>query len=141
MNCKNIVFGAIAFAVIAQVVHMAEAMLTMSYYTDPAYFDVWSKVMMPGPGAPPMSFYLYSISFALIAGALFTYVYTVVRNGLPKKGAGVKYGALVWLVAGLPGSMTMYLLFNLPASLFAIWAATALIVHVAAGWAVEKIAG
>ncbi|MFH0834883.1 MAG: hypothetical protein V1881_00900 [Candidatus Micrarchaeota archaeon] len=141
MNWKNLAFGAVAFAVIAEIAHVVEAMLTMNYYLDPAYFGTWSKIMMPAAGAPPAEFYMYSIVFALVTGALFAYVYSVVRGALPKKNTGIWYGKLVWLVAGFPGSLSMYLMFNMPVGLIAAWTVSSLIIYVAAGWALEKIAG
>jgi len=141
VNWKNLAFGAVAFAVIAQVVRTVEAMLTMNYYLDPAYFGTWSKIMMPAAGAPPVEFYIYSVLFALITGIFFAYVYSAVKNALPKKNKGLHYGVLVFFVAGVPFGLTTFLLFNVPCGLLTVWAVTSLIVYLAAGWAVEKITG
>jgi hypothetical protein len=37
------------------------------------------------------------------------------------------YGLLVWLVAGLPGALSMILLINLPLGLVVCWAGTGLV--------------
>jgi len=141
VDMKKILFGGIAFAVIAQVVRTVEAVLTMDYYLDPAYFGTWSKIMMPEAGAPPVEFYIYSVLFALITGIFFAYVYSAVKSALPRKNKGLHYGVLVFFVAGAPFGMTAFLLFNVPCGLLAVWAVTSLVVYLAAGWAVERIAG
>jgi hypothetical protein len=128
--------------IVAQVIHTIESMLTMNYYTDPAYFTVWSKIMMPTTGSPPTEFYYYSLTFSFIAGLLFTVVYTIFEKSVPgntfvKK--GLMYGLLMWLVGGLSGSLAMVLLINLPIDLIAYWTVSGLIVDLIAGIAITKI--
>ncbi len=138
----KIILAAIVFMIISQVIHTIESMLTMSYYTDPTYATVWSKIMMPTAGPPPTEFYYYSLTFAFISGLLFTVVYTVVGKSVPgntfvKK--GLIYGLLMWLVGGLSGSLAMVLLINLPIDLIAYWTVSGLIVSLLAGIAITKI--
>lgn len=130
--------------IVAQVIHTIESMLTMSYYTDPAYFTVWSKIMMPTAGPPPTEFYYYSLTFSFITGLFFTVAYTVVEKSVPgntfvKK--GLIYGLLIWLVGGLSGSLAMVLLINLPVDLIAYWTVSGLIVDLMAGVVITKIVG
>jgi uncharacterized membrane protein YagU involved in acid resistance len=128
--------------IIAQVIHTIEASLTMSYYTDPTYFSVWNKIMMPKAGPPPTEFYYYSLVFSFITGLFFTIVYKVVEKSVPGKSLlnkGLIYGLLIWLVAGLSGSLSMVLLVNLPVDLVAYWTVSGLIVNLLAGVAIAKI--
>jgi hypothetical protein len=114
----------------------------MGYYTDPTYFSVWSKIMMPTAGPPPMEFYYYSLTFAFISGLFFIVVYSVIANGVPGKTfvkKGLIYGLLMWLVGGVSGSLAMVLLINLPVDLIAYWTVTGLIVDLIAGVAIAKI--
>ena len=139
----KIIVAAIVFMIISQVIHTIESFITMSYYTDQTYFPVWSKIMMPTAGPPPIEFYYYSLTFAFITGLLFTGVYTVVAKGvlgktLVKK--GLIYGLLIWLVGGIPGYLAMVLLINLPVDLIAYWAVTGLIINLLGGVAIAKIA-
>ena len=123
VNCKRIVLGAIAYLVIAQVLHTVSTMLTMNYYLDPNYFAVWSKIMMPTAGPPPMEFYYYSLGFGLIIGIIYSYIYANVKNIM--KGTvikkGLKYGFAIFLMAGIPSFLSIYLLINLPLGLLVYW--------------------
>ena len=122
-NCTKLVLGAITYLVIGQILHMASSILTMNYYMDPSYFAVWSKVMMPGPGAPLAIFYYYSVLFIFIVGLIYSYIYSRVKGIL--KGTtvnkGLKYGLGLFLIAGAPFFFSMYLLINLPLSLLIYW--------------------
>lgn len=138
----RIIVAAIVFMIISEVIQNIEAMLTMSYYTNPDYFAVWSKIMMPGPGAPPITFYYYSIVFAFIGGLIFAGVYAVIANGVPGKTLlkkGVNYGLLIWLIGSIPGYLALILLINLPIDLIAYWTVTGLIINILAGAAIVRI--
>jgi hypothetical protein len=138
----KIIVAAIAFMIIAEVVNTLEAYATMSYYLDSAYFAVWSKIMMPTAGPPPMEFYYYSIAFSFISGLLFAGIYTVfIKSVLGKTIAkkGLMYGLLIWLVGGVPGYLSLILLINLSIDLIAYWALAGLIVNLLAGIATAEI--
>lgn len=141
MKIWKIIVAGIVFTIIAQVIHTAESFATMDFYKDPTYFSVWSKIMMPGPGAPPMEFYIYSIVFSIITGIIYALVYTVISKSIPGKTIvkqGLFFGFLLFLI-GIPWSLTMYLLINLPVLLLAFWAMTTLIIDLVAGIIIAKI--
>lgn len=130
------------FAVLAQIIHTIGAYLTMGYYTMEQYFPVWSKLMMPAAGPPPTSFMLYSLLFGLISGILIAMVYAVVKNSVPgnklvKK--GLNYGVLVFLVAGIPGYLSLLLLINLPSALVLFWAFETLVINLLGGIIIARI--
>ncbi len=139
----KIILAAIAYVVIGKIVNTLSAMLTMSYYMDPNYFAVWSKIMMPGPGPPPAEFTYYGIAFAFISGLIFTYIYTKVNSVIKDKNwmqKGLKYGFGVFLIAGIPMFLSMYLLINLPLELLVEWMIVdGLVVYLLCGIAVSKI--
>jgi len=137
---KGISITAISMAIIAQVVHTIESILTMGYYTDPAYFSVWSKMMMPAAGPPPTSFFIYSSVFALAGWAFFAFAYAKLGSALKGKGymKGLKFGAILFLVAGIPCTLMLYLLINLPAGLLASWAFSSLVLYLAGGIVAER---
>jgi len=98
--------------------------------------------MMPAAGPPPVSFTMYSIAFGLIGGILISLVYGVIKGGIPgntlaKK--GLVYGLLLFLVAGIPGSLAMFLLINLPVMLILLWAIEGLIIYLLGGMIIAKI--
>jgi len=137
----KVVLAAIAFAVISVVINTAFSIATMSYYTDPAYFAVWSKLMMPTAGPPPMSFFVYSIVFSFITGLIFAGVYTKVSSVIKGSGAekGLRYGIGLFLVTGIPFFLTTLLLINIPLVLSIVWLIGSLIVYLIGGIAIAKI--
>ena len=138
----RIIGAGILFGIIALIIHWIFAFVGMAYYLDPAYFPVWSKIMMPTAGPPPVSFFYYSLSFNIISGILFALVYTVIGSCVPGKrfmSRGLMYGFLVFLVGAIPGYLALYLLINLPPVLIALWAVEGLITYLVGGMVVAKL--
>lgn len=138
----RMIVAGILVGMIAQIVHSVFAYVGMDYYLDPVYFPVWSKIMMPTAGPPPISFLYYSIIFNIISGILFAFVYTVLGSCVPGKKfiiRGLMYGFLVFLVGAIPGYLAMYLLINLPTELIALWAVESLIIYSIGGMVVAKL--
>lgn len=138
----RILIAGILYAVIAQIIHTIGAMLSMSYYLMSDYFPVWSKLMMPSAGPPPASFMYYGIAFGLITGILLALVYSVIKGAVPGKQVykkGIVYGMLLFLAAGVPGALSMYLLINLPAGLIWGWTVEFLVIYLLGGMAIAKI--
>jgi len=133
---KKILMVAVAMTVIAQVIHTMESILTLGYYMDPVYFGVWSKIMMPTAGPPPAAFYYYSVTFALVSWAIFGFAYEKLGGAIREKQEikrGLEFGTLVFLVAGIPTVLTMYLLINLPSGLLAAWTLVQLVLYLIGG--------
>jgi hypothetical protein len=142
MNWKRIIIAAIVFAIIAQVIHTIESMLTMDFYMDPAYFDVWSKLMMPTAGPPPAEFFVASIVSAVIIALIYAVTYDLINKSLPGKTdikKGLQYGFLLFMLVQIPGLLGMWLLINLPALLLIYWAISSLVVLLIGGIAIAKI--
>ena len=132
----RILLAGIVFAVIAQIIHHTGAIVSMPFYTDPQYFSVWSKLMMPTAGLPPPEFAYTSFVFSLIIGILFALVYSVISKcmvGQVVTVKGIFYGFLVFLIAGIPGALSLYLLINLPQTLIAMWAFENLVIYMLGG--------
>ncbi|HLD58768.1 MAG TPA: hypothetical protein VI977_03960 [archaeon] len=142
MRIGRIIGAGIVFAVISFVIHMIESIASMGYYLDPNYFSVWSKIMMPAAGPPPPEFFVLSVAFGFIAGMLYAFVFDKVKSCIKEQSAvrkGLYYGALLFLVAGIPMSMTMFLMINLPAGLTTIWTLSGFITYLIGGIAIAKI--
>lgn len=136
------VLAAVVFTIIAQIIHSVAPMLTMQYYTDPAYATVWSKFMMPFAGPPPATFYYMSVAFNLIGALLFTLVYLVVKNSVPGKtlaSKGLMYGFLIFLVSGISAFLSMFMILNLPLVLIVSWTLEGLLINLLGGMAVAGI--
>ena len=142
MSIPMVAITALVYMVVAQVIHTISSILTMGYYTAEQYFPVWSKVMMPNAGPPPASFYVYALLYAFIGGLMFVIVYNVVKESIPGKSAlkkGVGYGVLAFAIAGIPMTLTLHLLINLPAALIVAWAFEGLVIYVLNGIITAKI--
>jgi hypothetical protein len=135
VSVPRVIGAGVLFAIIGVIVHTLGVFPTMGFYMDPAYFAVWSKLMMPTAGAPPITFYYYSIGFGIITGILLGLVFAIVRGGVSGVGTkrGIVYGLLIFLVAGVPGSLSLYLLVNLPSALIAYWAFEDLVAYLLGG--------
>jgi uncharacterized membrane protein YeaQ/YmgE (transglycosylase-associated protein family) len=141
MKVWKIIVAGIVFAIIAQIIHTVESMATMNFYQDPAYFAVWSKIMMPTAGPPPTEFYIYSIIFGIIAGIIYAMIYSMINKSIPGKtitNKGLYFGFLLFLV-GIPWSLTMYLLINLPPLLLVAWSITSLVIDLIFGVIAAKL--
>lgn len=143
MDIGKIVIAGVAAGIIAEVIHSIEAIFTMPYYFLPEYWTVWSKIMMPGPGPPGMEFYALAILFSIVAGILYAFVFDRIKPALSGTAArkGLSFGGILFLAAGIPGTLTMFLLINLPISLVTIWTFTNYITYLASGFIIAKIIG
>lgn len=143
VNAVRIIAAAVVFTIIAQIIHSIGAMLSMQFYLEPAYFSVWSPIMMPSGGAPGAAFYLGSIGLGFAGALLFVTVYSLLKDALKQKSLAVKgaeFGFLVFLVGALPGYFAMVLLINLPGALLAFWAVESIAIYLVAGAATGIIA-
>lgn len=141
-NWKQAVLAAVAFVVIAQVVNTIGAILMMGYYTNPAYFPLWSKLMMPNSNGPPgADFYIVSVFSNFVTGLIFAAAYSLVANNLPGTDAtkGVNYGIFLFFVVGVPFTLSIKLLFAVPGALLVGWLAESLVTYTIAGAAFSKI--
>jgi hypothetical protein len=139
---RGIAITTVALTVIGQAVHTIESLLTMGYYVDPAYFSVWSKILMPTAGPPPAEFYYYSATFAILSWAIFGFTYEKLGRAIEEKRKikiGLKFGAIVFLLAGVPFVLTTYLLINLPAGLLAAWTVSQLVLYLIGGIVASKL--
>jgi hypothetical protein len=140
-NLKKVVLSAVIYTIIAQIINIVGSIFTMSYYTDPAYFGLWSKLMMPGNGPPGTEFFVASIAISFIIGIIFSGVYSFLKGSIPGKGLrkGINYGIMLFLVTGVPFTLTTYLLFAVPAFLLLDWAISTLVIYLIIGAAFAKI--
>ena len=142
ISWPRILAVAILYVMVSEIVMTLGAMADMSYYMDANYFAVWSKLMMPAAGPPPAEFYYTGIIFQLVTGFLFAIVYKVIKGSVPGKGwknKGLMYGFLIFMVAGMPATMTLYLLINLPAGLLLSWMLQSLVVYLIMGLVAAKL--
>jgi hypothetical protein len=135
MDWKKLVIAALAFVVIAEIVHTAGALVFMGYYADPANFHLWSGIMMPSGGAPGAEFFAASIAVNAVVGAITAWAYMTLHKSIPGKGMskGINYGLLVFLLAAVPGALSSLVLLSVPAGLVVAWMGENLLVYLLGG--------
>lgn len=126
----KIVVAGLLFMAIATLVRQVEAMLTLGYYQLPQYFGVWSQVMMPEAGAPPVSFLLTSLFFSFFTGCSLAIFYELIKPALARNALR---GALTFtkITVGLSlvfFTLPVYLLFNVPLGLLVWWFVTSAVI-------------
>ncbi len=138
---KGIALSAIVFVIVAQVVHTVGAILMMGYYTNPAYFQLWSKFMMSAAGPPGPEFFAISILFALAMGMISAWSYSLLKGSVPGTGTrkGLNFGLLLYLLAGVPYTLTNYLLLAVPPLLLFSWSIETLVIYAACGAAFSRL--
>ena len=132
---KDMFVGALVFTVIATVVHQVEAMLTMGYYTDPRYAGLWSKVMMPTAGPPPLSFFITSLIISYLTGWFVVGVYQIIKSEFGKGywTKAVNAAGLFWKAGVIFFLLPLYLMFNVPLLLLVWWAVSSAIIFMLMG--------
>jgi hypothetical protein len=134
--------AAVLITAISFLISTAGAYADMSYYMDANYFGVWSKLMMPTAGPPPVEFTYISIVFSLITALIFCFVYIKIKNVFSTKTttkAGLIYGCGVFLIAGIPSTLSLILLINLPLALIISWAVQSLVMYLISGIIAAKL--
>ena len=148
MDWKNLTIAAVAFAIMSMVANTIGAFGDMKYYTDPANSGLWSKLMMPGQSSPPLEFFLLTTLAAFGTGLVYAYAYTITKHAFAGKGSfradrqwetGAKFGVFLFLVAVLPGMLSMYLLFAVPLGLVVSWIVQGFATSVIGGVIFSKI--
>lgn len=132
----KVLVATIIFVVVSQTIHTLGAFFGMKYYLMPEYFPVWSKIMMPEPGPPPMKFTLMSIGVSVLTGLIYSLLYYTIMESVPGKNGfrrGISLGLILFFVAGLPNLLSMVLLINLPLQLVIFWLVETFLISIIAG--------
>jgi len=134
--------ASIIFLAVSQVLHFGGVTVSMDYYTHPGYGDLWSPLIVSfGNFNTGLTFFFVSIIFGFIGAVLFVSVFTVMVKGL--KGSaiekGVTFGVLVFLVANVPSSLSMFMLLSIPVEIVLLWTLESFIVFLLGGALVGRI--
>jgi hypothetical protein len=141
INWGKTMFVAVIYTVFATIVHQIEAVASLKYYMDPKFFGLWSKLMMPTAGPPPMSFMITTLILTFVTGISLALVYYYLRDMLPQG-----FWKRTFLFADLLIAMSFvfftlpsYLLFNVPIALLVSWFVSGFVILVAASYTFVKI--
>ena len=146
MNWKLIVFGGVAFYVVAFLLSMASGPLIHTGVLDKPYNETaefWRPELREDP--PDMAALMPRwIATGLITSMLFAAAYCTVRSALGRGwSAGLKFGVMLWviascLIAGYSG------VFDLPAKIWIWWSVETAVMYplggAAMGWVGERLA-
>jgi hypothetical protein len=140
ISWKKVAMSGLAFSVVAFIVRQLEAMLTMKYYLMPEYFGLWSKLMMPAAGPPPVSFMLTSLIFTFVTGVSVALIYYYLKDHLPKEHRKrVFYFADLMIGTSFVFfTLPVYLMFNVPLGLLVSWFVSTFIILTAGSWILVK---
>lgn len=139
---KTCVVG-IIYTVISMVIRQVEAMLTMKFYLDPQYFAVWSKVMMPKAGPPPVEFMITSLVLSFTTGISIALIYYYLKDLLPKNSIKRTFLFADLLVATsfIFFTLPTYLMFNVPVMLLISWFISGFVILTIMSGTIVKILG
>lgn len=137
----KVLLTAAIFTVISYVVHMIEAMLTIKYYMMPQYFGLWSKLMMPSAGPPPVAFTITSIIFTFVTGISIALIYYYLRDHLPPLGfrRAFYFADVLIATSFLFFTLPSYLMFNVPVGILVSWFISSFVILTAGSWILVKI--
>ena len=83
-----------------------------------------------------------TIAYRIATARMRGLVYRVIKGSVPGKGwknKGLMYGFLIFMVAGIPTTMMLYLLINLPVGLLLSWMLQSLVVYLIMGLVAAKL--
>jgi len=141
---SRIFIASIVFLVIAQLLHVGGIAISIDYYTHPNHYELWSPLLISfGNINTGISFFFVNLGFGFLGAVVFVTVYTALGKAL--KGSpvekGVSFGLLVFLVTNLPGSMSMFLLLNIPVEIVILWILESFIIYLVGGAFVGYLLG
>ncbi|KKQ25607.1 MAG: hypothetical protein US39_C0006G0045 [Microgenomates group bacterium GW2011_GWC1_37_12b] len=141
ISWKKVILSGAIFTVISFVIRQVEALLTMGYYTDPQYFGLWSKLMMPSNGPPPAEFMITSLVFTFVTGVSLALIYYYLRKHLPenKKQRIFYFADLMVAMSFLFFTLPAYLMFNIPVGILVSWFIASFIILLSASFIFVKI--
>ena len=141
LNWPKIFLCSILYTVVTMVVHIIEAMFTMSYFQMPQYMEVWSPLMRLTGGTHSNSFYITSLVLSFITGISLCLVYCYLQEMLPKKPwkRVAFFGDLMIGTSFIFFTLPSYLLFNVPSVLLISWFISGFVTLVITSYILVKI--
>jgi hypothetical protein len=132
----RILSASLIFLVISQLLHMVGLTISMDYYGQADFYGIWSPLLIStGNMTTGLSFFYVNIILGFIGAVLFVVVFTVLVRGLKGGPAerGVLFGLLVFLVAIVPDSFSVFMLLNVPLEIIIFWTLESFIIFLVGG--------
>ncbi len=141
INVGKLLLVAGIYTVVATILRQIEAVLTMNFYLLPEHFGVWSKIMMPNIGPPPVEFFLSSAVITFATGLSITIIYYYMRDILPKnpKTRTFYFADIMIGTSFVFFTLPVFLLFDVPWQLLVSWFVTTFIILLIGSYSIVKI--
>ncbi len=143
INWGKVLLAGFVYTLIAIFTRQIEAVFTLKYYMDPAYFGLWNKLMMPTAGPPPLEFMIVSAIITFTTGISLTIVYYYLRDLLPKGfyKRAFYFADLMVATSFIFFTLPTLLMFNVPYGLLVSWFVSTFIILLFASLTIVKIIG
>lgn len=131
-----IALSAIAFAVMAVIVHSAGIFVTNDFFRDVQYANMWNPFLVSSAGLFSSLFFMELFAFNLIIGIAFAIVFFELRDILDLKTGfrkGLHFGVILFLVHVVPSAFGFLTFFNVPVVLAFWWGLQYLIISLLGG--------
>ena len=132
----RILSASLAFLVISQLLHVVGLFITMDYYGQADYYGIWSPLLISASNLNTgIPFFYTNMVLGFIGAVLFVVVFTVLGRSL-RGGAvesGMMFGLLVFLVAIVPDSFSVFMLLNVPLEIIIFWTLESFIIFILGG--------
>jgi len=137
----KVFFIGLLYTILATIIHNIEAMLTMKYYLMPQYAGLWSKIMMPSAGPPPLTFFLVSLIMTFTTGISITIIYYYLRDYLPKGfwHRATYFADILIATSFVFFTLPVFLLFNVPLVLLGYWFISSFVILVVSSIFIVKL--
>ncbi|PIR93763.1 hypothetical protein COT97_04850 [Candidatus Falkowbacteria bacterium CG10_big_fil_rev_8_21_14_0_10_39_11] len=132
----RIIFSAVIFSVILQVVHAIGSFVAMDLYDYPGVKNFWFGFWVPDGNVLPLKFYFYSIIFSLVTGLVLSLIFLYIRPAIMATGflkQGLVYGLILFLVSDVTITLNLALTLDLPVTLLVVWMYENLVTYLIAG--------
>lgn len=131
-----IALSAVAFAVMAVIVHSAGILVTSDFFKDPAYAGMWNPFLKTATGLFSSLFFMELFAFNLVVGIAFAVVFFELRDILDLKTGfrkGLHFGVILFLVNVVPSAFGFLAFFNVPVVLAFWWGIQYMVVSLLGG--------
>ena len=141
INLKKLLVASLVYTLIAMIIHEIEALLTLQYYMKPQYFGLWSRLLMPTAGPPPLEFFVTSFLFSFTTGIALAFVYFLIKDQLSTKfrERSLLFADILICMYFVFFTLPTYLMFNAPFGLLVIWFISAFVILTLSAMAYVKI--
>jgi hypothetical protein len=139
---SRILIASFVFLIISQLLHIGGLTVSMDYYTHPNYYEVWSPLLISfGNINTGISFFYMSIIFGFIGAIIFVSIFAMLGSSIPGSAIkkGLTFGFVIFLIANVPGTLSMFLLLAIPLEIVILWTLESFLSYIIGGAVIGRI--